>query len=129
MRAYPPLMPWRLLITVVAVLCTANAVRAEGDAAKGRALAEKHCARCHVVGDFNKFGGIGSTPSLQGIKYLKDWRDRFQTFYARRPHPAFVQVKGIAPPTKLPPYATPVELLPENVFDILAFAETLKAPK
>jgi len=135
-RDYSLTVARTLLIVMVATLygavlspSVARADSAGGDAVKGRAIAEKHCSRCHVVGDFNKFGGIGSTPSLQGIKYLADWRDRFQTFYLRRPHPAFVRVRGIAPPTKQAPYTTPVEILPENVADILAFAETLPTPK
>lgn len=102
---------------------------AAGDVAKGRALAEKHCARCHVVGEANKFGGIGSTPSLAWIKNLKDWRDRFETFYARRPHPAFIRVEGVTPPTKVLPYATPIELTVEDVENIVAFAVALPKPK
>jgi len=121
-------LPLALAILHMGVLF-APAAHADGDPAKGRAIAEKHCSRCHVVGDFNKFGGIGSTPSLQGIKYLDDWRDRFQTFYVRRPHPAFVRVKGITPPRKQEPYTKAVEILPENVADILSFAETLPTPK
>ena len=38
---------------------------AGGDAEAGRKISETHCARCHVVGDFNPMGGIGSTPSFQ----------------------------------------------------------------
>ena len=58
-----------------AVLLTAPATAA--DVKNGKQLAEAHCSRCHVVGDYNKFGGIGSTPSFQGIRFLKDWRERF----------------------------------------------------
>lgn len=100
-----------------------------GDVKKGQALAHKHCARCHVVGDFNPTGGIGSTPSLQWIKKLADWRERFLTFYARRPHLAFLRVEGIKPITNLPPNAEPVEIAPADVDHIFAFIETLEIPK
>ncbi|PIW26291.1 MAG: hypothetical protein COW30_15625 [Rhodospirillales bacterium CG15_BIG_FIL_POST_REV_8_21_14_020_66_15] len=119
----------RRAAALAAVLLLAAVRPAAGaDAAKGRALAEKHCSRCHVVGDFNPHGGIGSTPSLQWIKKLPDWRDRFQTFYVRRPHLAFVKVRGLEPPTKLPPYATPFEIEPSDADDIFAFIKTLPVP-
>ena len=116
----------RAALSVLLVLLAAEPAAA--DAENGRALAERHCARCHVVGEFNPHGGIGSTPSLQWIKKLDDWRDRFRTFYIRRPHLAFVKVKGFAPWTKLPPYAEPVEISLEDADDIFAFIETLPVP-
>lgn len=119
----------RAAVLMTAILAVANGPAAGADAAKGRALAEKHCSRCHVVGDFNPHGGIGSTPSLQWIKKLADWRDRFQTFYVRRPHLAFIKVKGLEPLTKLPPYATPIEITTGDAEDIFAFIEALPVPK
>jgi len=95
----------------------------------GRSLSEQHCARCHVVGDFNKFGGIGSTPSFQLlVNAFDDWSERFETFHARRPHPAFVRVAGFEypDPTVLPPNAAPVEIELDDISAIRAFAETLK---
>lgn len=114
--------------TALAVTYAAPPARAGGDAEAGRRLAEEHCSRCHVVGDFNPMGGIGSTPSLQWIKKLPDWRYRFQTFYVRRPHLAFIKVRGLEPPTELPPYATPFEIEAQDADDILAFIETLPTP-
>lgn len=110
------------------VLAVAQPVAA-ADQTNGRTLAERHCTRCHVVGDVNPHGGIGSTPSLQWIKKLPDWRDRFQTFYVRRPHLAFIKVKGLVPLTKLPPYATPITITPSDAEDIFAFVEALPMPK
>jgi mono/diheme cytochrome c family protein len=101
-------------------------VRAGGDAAKGQKLAETHCSRCHVVGDFNKFGGIGSTPSFNLIAGMKDGMERFSTFFERRPHPAFVTVPGVERWTKLAPYAIPFEVTAETITDLLAFVEKLK---
>lgn len=113
------------LAGVVALLLAATA-DAAGDVAKGKLLAETHCSRCHVVGDFNKFGGIGSTPSFNLIVGMEDGMERFRTFFARRPHPAFVTVPGVEKPTDLEPYATPFEVTPENIEDVAAFAATLK---
>lgn len=109
------------------IACLPNAAWA-GDIAKGRKVAEAHCSRCHVVGDFNPNGGISSTPSFQLlVKRRPDYKDRFATFYARRPHPAFVSVKGIGRPMDyLPPNAHPVEITLEDVENVAAFVETLK---
>ena len=110
-----------------AMACTAGTALA-GDVEKGRKVAETHCSRCHVVGDFNPNGGISSTPSFQLlVKRRPDYKDRFATFYARRPHPAFVTVKGIGRPMDyLPPNAHPVEMTLEDVENVSAFVETLK---
>ncbi len=116
----------RYLLFFLAFICTPLPARADGDAAKGKALAEHHCARCHVVGDFNKFGGIGSTPSFQVIAGMSDGAERFQTFYERRPHPAFVTVPDVPKWSKAPPYADPFTVSAESVDDLLAFIKTLK---
>ena len=40
-------------------------------------------------------GGIGSTPSFQLLaNSFPDYKDRFETFNARRPHPVFVIIEG-----------------------------------
>jgi len=36
----------------------------ESKAAQGFELAKKHCARCHVIGDYNRLGEIGNSPSF-----------------------------------------------------------------
>ena len=64
---------------------------------KGERLVRQHCTRCHVVGDLNKYGGIGSTPSFGAIKSLTDWQDRFAAFWSLLPHPSVVQVEGLSP--------------------------------
>jgi mono/diheme cytochrome c family protein len=104
------------------------AAQEQGDADKGRNVAQTHCSRCHVVGDFNPTGGIASTPSFQLlVKRRPDYRERFQTFFARRPHPAFLSLKGVGRiRPDLPPNAQPVELTEEDVKNVLAFVETLK---
>ena len=117
----------RALALVLLLLPAASPARADGDAEKGQALAETHCARCHVVGDFNKFGGLGSTPSFNLIAGLGDGFERFRTFYERRPHPAFVTVPGVERWTDLAPYAQPFAVTPENIEDLLAFVRKLEA--
>ena len=101
---------------------------AAGDVVKGREIAHKHCSRCHVIGDFNKMGGIGSTPSFQLLAKMKDGAERFQSFFVRRPHVSFVFLPDHRPPTNLPLYAQPIQLTYEDVDDIVRFALTLKKP-
>ena len=100
---------------------------AAGDVAKGHDLAVTYCARCHVVSEKNRFSGISSTPSFMLLVVaLPDWKERFETFYARRPHPVHVRVKGYAPLTDLPPNATPFEIELKDVQDIVAYVQTLR---
>ncbi len=98
----------------------------DGNAARGKTVAEQHCARCHVVGDFNPYGGIGSTPSFQLLAKRGDWLERFSTFFERRPHPVFVRVPNVERWTKLPSYAAEFDVTPENIKDIIAFVKTLR---
>jgi mono/diheme cytochrome c family protein len=72
---------------------------AAGDPEKGRAIAVEHCSRCHVVGEHNPMGGIGSTPSFQLLRSMTDWRDR--------------------------PNAAPFTITIADVDHIVAFAEAL----
>ena len=117
----------RHLVLFVAALSWAAPAAAAGDVDKGRKIAEKHCARCHVIGEFNRMGGIGSTPSFPGIKYLDDWRDRFRTFYARPPHIAYIRIVGIARSKLLPDYAVKVTITLDDAEDVFAFVETIAA--
>ncbi len=121
-------MKWLALagVAVAGVIVSTAPARADGDLEAGRKMSVKHCARCHVIGDFNPFGGIGSTPSFQLLANRNDWLERFQTFYERRPHPVFVRVPGVPRWTKLPSYAKEFRVTPENIQDIIAFAETLR---
>lgn len=117
------------LATLPALLVlSGGTARGDANVERGKELSLKHCARCHVVGDFNRNGGIGSTPSFQLlVKRRPDWRHRFRTFFSRRPHPAFVIIKGYERlMEELPPAVAPV-ILPESALaDIEAFAATLQ---
>ena len=104
----------------------ASPADAGGDPKKGGAIAEKYCSRCHVVGYHNPMGGIGSTASFQMIAKMSDSLERFKTFYARRPHPAFVRIPGMPRWSKLPGYATEFTITLEQVDDIVAFVKTLE---
>ena len=121
-------MTGRVLSIFTAALCLAvqGSVWAAGDSEAGRRLSQQHCSRCHVVGDFNKFGGINSTPSFQLLAKRDDYFDRFQTFYERRPHPVFVRVPGVPAWTDLPSPVTPFEITLEQVEDIVSYVETLR---
>ena len=103
--------------------------QADGDPAKGRDIAIQHCARCHVIGDFNRLGGIGSTPSFPWMaNNMDDYVGRLQSFFLRRPHPVFVRVPGTPPPTNLPSYAAEFTMNPEDIENVVAFVRTLKTP-
>ncbi len=117
----------RLFVAGFMVAASAGPAAAAGDAEKGQQLSEQHCARCHVVGDFNKYGGIDSTPSFQALARRDDWQERFGSFYERRPHPAFVRVEGVEAWTNQPAFVQEIEFTSADVDDILAFVEALKA--
>jgi mono/diheme cytochrome c family protein len=117
------------LALVIGVATAAGGGAAAADLKRGRGLAQKHCAFCHVVGDFNKFGGIGSTPSFQLLASMRDGAERFRSFYARRPHPSFMYLPDDEPPTAAPLAVPPVKLTYQQIDDIVAFALTLKDPR
>lgn len=110
-------------LLAAALLCTA--ARAEGDPEKGRRISIEHCTRCHVVGDANPHGGINSTPSFQLLARRSDWRERFESFYARRPHPVFVRVPNVPRWTKLPSHVEPFTITLQDIDDVVSFVETL----
>jgi mono/diheme cytochrome c family protein len=116
---------------ILAIGAVSSQAAEKGNIGKGQKIAEKHCTRCHVVGSYNPGGGISSTPSFQLlVKRRPDYKERFATFYARRPHPAFLSIKGIGRiRPDLPPNAMPIELTQEDVLDVSAFIETLKPKK
>jgi mono/diheme cytochrome c family protein len=104
----------------------ATAANAKGDVKNGREVSIKNCARCHVVGDANPTGGISSTPSFQLLARRDDWRERFESFFERRPHPVFVRVPGVPAWTKLPSVIEPFTITLKDIEDIVAFVETLE---
>lgn len=114
---------------IIAATCPWGALaQNNSNATAGKKVAAQHCTRCHVVGDINPRGGISSTPSFQMlVRRRPDFRDRFQTFFARRPHPAFLSLKSVGRMRPdLPPNAKPVELTEQDVANMLAYVETLQ---
>ena len=117
------LMQYLILVLILSFF--GASVYAEGDLFKGRAIANKHCSRCHVIGDINKFGGIGSTPSFQLIAGMDDGWERFQTFYTRGPHPNFVCVLDLPLFSNTPPYAITFTITKSSIADLMVFVRTL----
>ena len=115
----------RILLGILVITSVKNA-NADENIAKGEKLAKKHCARCHVVGNFNKFGGIGSTPSFQLIMGMKDGIERFETFFERRPHPVFVRVPSVPKWSEVPSYATEFTVTARSLDQLLSFVKTIK---
>ena len=117
------------LVLGMTSLVSVSAVQAEQSALlkQGEKLVRQHCTRCHVVGDLNKYGGIGSTPSFGAIKSLPDWQDRFAAFWSLLPHPSVVQVEGISPerPKDLLATTKQIFLTPDEVDAILNYVDTV----
>ncbi|MDX1400618.1 MAG: hypothetical protein R3245_01740 [Kiloniellales bacterium] len=125
----PKMTGQRLFIIslVFAGLIQSAPSHAADEAERGREVAVQHCSRCHVIPDHNPTGGIGSTPSFSLLARLNDGLERFETFFDRRPHPSFVRVAGVEPPTQLPVALEPVELRIEDIDAITAYAKKLRA--
>ena len=113
-------------VLMAMVMVAASGARAEGGAAAGEKLAKKYCSRCHVIGDYNRLGGIDSTPSFPGLARRTDFVERLQTFYQRRPHPVFVRIPGVAPWSDAQPYAEPFTVTFEQIDDLIAYMRTLR---
>ena len=122
-------MKW-FVATIMAAACLFGASAVKADIDRGRGLAAEHCTRCHVVGDINPYGGIESTPSFIGMKYLSDWERRFEEFYVLPPHPALVRIAEVSAERDdaRPAFVQEITLTLEDVDAILAFVRTLPSP-
>ena len=47
---------------------------ADGNAVKGREVSIRFCARCHVIGDYDRYGGIENLVAF--VLTLKNWLRR-----------------------------------------------------
>jgi hypothetical protein len=122
---------WRPGIGVALLMARMGAAApASADVDRGREVAATHCTRCHVVGDINPYGGIESTPSFIGMKYLADWERRFEEFYILPPHPALVRIDEVTAERSddRPAFVHEIVLTLEDVDDILDFVRTLPSP-
>ncbi len=113
-------------VLMTMVMVAASGARAEGAAASVEKLAIKYCSRCHVIGDYNRLGGIDSTPSFPVLARRDDFVERLQTFYQRRPHPVFVRVPGVPRWSKAHPFAAPFTVTYEQIDDLIAYVRTLR---
>jgi len=97
----------------------------DGDAVRGEDVSLTHCGRCHVVSDRNRMNSIGSTPSFAVLRTLRDWQDRFQTFYVLNPHPAFTQIADVTEPfaATRPSPIHAVEMTLDDLENIMAFVQ------
>ena len=116
-----------LPIALAQAVALPAAAWAEGDADKGRQIAVDHCSRCHVIPDYNPYGGIDSTPSFRLLARRDDYLERCQSFYARRPHPVVVRVPDVPPPTDDPAFIATFEITPQQIEDLVAYVEFLRA--
>lgn len=83
---------------------------AAGDSVAGQKAAIEWCARCHVIGDHNPYGGINSTPSFWIMaKKPEVYSAKVLTFHQRRPHAALE-----------------FDVTKQDVADIHAYIQTLK---
>jgi mono/diheme cytochrome c family protein len=101
------------VVALVGLFAWPSGATAEGDAKAGRAFAVKWCAKCHVVGDHNPYGGIESTLSFKAMakRPQRYPPDRFRRFKTRPPHP---------------PFADDIEMSPQDMEDLISFVATLR---
>ena len=111
---------------IILIFCAPFTALADSQIERGFELARQYCARCHVIGDYNRMGGIGNSPSFSWMVKSVDWRERFQTFYTRRPHPVFVRVPGYARWSNVESYYPPFEILLSEIDLITEYAGSLQ---
>lgn len=94
----------------------------------GERLTMINCGRCHVIGERNRMGGIGSTPSFMVIRTWENWEEKAKAFWTLNPHPAFTQIEGITEPfaDDRPSPIHPIALTPDEVETILAYMRTVE---
>jgi|TARA_B100001964_G_C13993753_1_gene491788 mono/diheme cytochrome c family protein len=111
---------------IILIFCAPFTALADSQIERGFELARQYCSRCHVIGDYNRMGGIGNSPSFSWMVKSVDWRERFQTFYTRRPHPVFVRVPGYARWSNVESYYPPFEILLSEIDLITEYAGSLQ---
>jgi hypothetical protein len=114
-----------LFSTEIEVEETVVTVTYDGDAVRGEQVSLANCGRCHVVSEKNRMNSIGSTPSFAVLRALRDWEDRFLTFYVLNPHPAFTQVADVTEPFD-PTRPSPIhalEMTLDDLDNIMAFVQ------
>ncbi len=92
---------------------------ADGNAVEGRKVSIIFCARCHVIGDYNRYGGIDSTPSFQLLARRDDVEDLVRTCDAR-------PVPGVPRRSNAPAYASEFMVTPGDIENLVVFVLTHK---
>lgn len=119
--------PLHLLLCFFSGLLAQPAPAAGGDDVEaGFKLSIKYCSRCHVIGEYNRMGGIGNSPSFPWMTMLPDYAERLKTFYARRPHPNFTRVPGYAKWSDGPPYVPEFTITHDEIDAIVRYVQTLR---
>ncbi|MEL6979470.1 MAG: hypothetical protein AAGM38_12435 [Pseudomonadota bacterium] len=125
---FEPSSGGRFALAGAAPASSAAAAPAGEDVGDGPRLALQHCGRCHVVGEVNKYGGIGSTPSFPALRAIPSWREKFAAFWQKNPHPSFTYIEDVTEPfsAERPPHIAPVVMTLEEAEAIIAYAETIE---
>lgn len=120
-------MQHRLALAFVAALASGMPAQA-ADWAAGEKLTFINCGRCHVIGERNRMGGIGSTPGFAVIRTWENWEEKMESFYTLNPHPAFTQIEGVTPPfpENRPSPIHPISLTLEQLDIIIDYARTVE---
>ena len=103
---------YALGLGLLLALVGSHAAWAEGDAERGRKTAIENCSQCHVIGDYNPYGGVNNSPSFYVFSERPEvYKERLRTFDQRRPH-----------------LSRAMDVSPEQIEDIMAYVETLERP-
>ncbi|MDF3416057.1 hypothetical protein HKX54_16725 [Sulfitobacter sp. M57] len=113
----------------VATTAESDPLALTGDTVLGETVSLERCGRCHVVNDSNRMKAIGSTPSFALLRSFDDWQERFETFFLRKPHPAFTQVADVtsAFAANRPPPIAPIEVTLNDIAAIVSFVALIDA--
>lgn len=117
-----------LILAIGSAGLVSQAAAEDAATARGLEIAKAHCSRCHIIDEANRFGGISSTPSFKTLlTALPDWKDRFETFYARNPHPSVVRIEEIVKKDREDPSIAAVELKLADIEAIVAYVESYRS--
>ena len=101
-----------LLLAILAGMASPGMAWAEGDRERGRKLAVENCSQCHVIGDYNPYGGVNNSPSFYVFAERPEvYTERLRTFDQRRPH-----------------LSRDMKVSAEEIRHIMAYVETLERP-
>ena len=117
---------WQIFLVALLNVIWPTLTHAGGVATDGKALARFHCARCHVVPDYNTMG-IGSTPSFKAMVQspADDWRDKFEAFFSLPPHGNFVRIKEYRQIRQAPSTVAPIILGLNDLDHLMAYVDVL----